>query len=59
MVEDKYPEDKHWPVVLALAKKHGFILKADKSTAMLATHEKQVEQYGEDGYRKIQDMNRK
>lgn len=53
-----YPADKHWNNVLALARKYGFILKADKSNAILATHKTQVEKYGEDGYNKIQKMNK-
>jgi hypothetical protein len=56
-MSEEYPEDKYWNVVLALAKKYGFILKADDSTAMLATHKIQMEKYGPMGYEKIQKMN--
>lgn len=53
-----YPADKYWGNVLALARKHGFILKADSNTAILATHKTQVEKYGVEGYNKIQNMNK-
>jgi cysteine synthase len=49
--------DQHWTEVLKLAEEYGFIVGASGGVAVLATHEVQKEQYGEDGYRRIQKMN--
>jgi len=49
--------DQHWTEVLKLAEEYGFIVQAAGGVAVLATHEVQKEQYGEDGYRRIQKMN--
>jgi len=51
--------DEHWEEVLKLAQKHGFIVQAFGGAAVLATHAAQKEQFGEDGYRQIQKMNRR
>lgn len=51
--------DAHWQEVLKLAEKHGFIIQAFGGVAVLATHAAQKEQFGEDGYRQIQKMNRR
>ena len=51
--------DQHWTEVLKLAEEYGFIVQAAGGVAVLATHEVQKEQYGEDGYRQIQKMNRR
>ena len=42
--------DSHWSEVMKLAEKYGFITFAYDGTAMLATHENQLEEYGEEEY---------
>lgn len=49
--------DKHWREVMELAKKHGFIVQAYGGTALLATHESQKNELGEERYKQIQEMN--
>ena len=46
--------DSHWAEVMKLAKKYGFITFAYGGTAMLATHENQLEEYGEEEYLRYQ-----
>lgn len=49
--------DKHWLEVMDMAEKHGFIIHSTGGVAILATHEVQKEQYGENGHKRIQKMN--
>lgn len=42
--------DKHWNEVMELAKKYGFIVGAYGGTATLATHDNQLEAFGEEEY---------
>lgn len=49
--------DKHWQEVLKLAEKHGFIIQAYGGVATLATHETQLNEFGEERYKQIQQMN--
>ncbi len=50
--------DKHWNEVMDLAKKYGFIIGAYGGTATLATHDNQLEAFGEEDYiRKQREMN--
>lgn len=42
--------DKHWNEVMELAKKYGFIIGAYGGTATLATHNNQLEVFGEEDY---------
>lgn len=50
--------DEHWQHdVMKLAEKYGFIIQAYGGTATLATHRNQLEQLGEAGYLRIQQMN--
>ena len=46
-----------WQEVMDLAQKYGFIIHAAGGTAILATHENQIEAYGEEEYKRIQKMN--
>ncbi len=54
---DKLDQDKHWKKVMNLAAKHGFIIQAYGGTAILATHENQLKEFGEERYEHIQEMN--
>lgn len=42
--------DSHWKEVMKLAEQYGFILQAYGGTAILATHENQLEAKGEEVY---------
>lgn len=42
--------DSHWSEVMKLSEKYGFIIFAYGGTAVLATHEEQLEVYGEEEY---------
>lgn len=42
--------DSHWNEVMELAKKYGFIIAAYGGTATLATHDNQLEVFGEEDY---------
>lgn len=42
--------DSHWNEVMELAKKYGFIVGAYGGTATLATHDNQLEAFGEEDY---------
>lgn len=42
--------DSHWNEVMDLAKKYGFIIGAYGGAATLATHENQLEAFGEEDY---------
>lgn len=42
--------DSHWKEVMNLAEKYGFICQAYAGTAILATHENQLETFKEDEY---------
>ena len=49
--------DKHWNEVMELAKKYGFIIAAYGGTATLATHDNQLQVFGEEDYlRKQREM---
>lgn len=47
--------DSHWKEVIDLAVKYGFICQAYGDTAVLATHENQIEAVGEEKYLKFRD----
>lgn len=49
--------DKHWKEVMNLASKYGFIIQAYGGVATLATHEVQKEKFGQEKYKRIQEMN--
>lgn len=49
--------DKHWKEVMDLAEKYGFIIQAYGGVATLATHEVQKEKFGQEKYKRIQEMN--
>lgn len=49
--------DKNWKEVMDLAEKYGFIIQAYGGVAMLATHQAQIEHYGQEKYEEIQKMN--
>ena len=49
--------DKHWKEVMDLARKYGFIIQAYGGVATLATHEVQKEEFSEEKYKRIQEMN--
>lgn len=42
--------DSHWNEVMELAKKYGFIIAAYGGTATLATHDNQLQVFGEEDY---------
>ena len=42
--------DSHWNEVMELAKKYGFVVGGYGGTATLATHEAQLEVFGEEDY---------
>lgn len=46
--------DSHWKEVMDLAVKYGFMTYAFGGTAILATHANQLQEYGEEEYRKFQ-----
>jgi len=46
--------DSHWNEVMDLAVKYGFITYAYGGTAILATHQNQLKEYGEEEYRRLQ-----
>ena len=49
--------DSHWDEVMELAKKYGFIIGAYGGTATLATHDNQLQVFGEEDYlRKQRDL---
>lgn len=49
--------DEHWREVMNLAEKYGFIVQCGSGAAVLATHENQIERYGQSGYKRIQFNN--
>lgn len=49
--------NKKWSEVMNLAKKYGFIIQAYGGTAVLATHEVQLKEFGKEKYEKIQAIN--
>lgn len=49
--------DRHWKEVMALAEKYGFLAQVCDGTALLITHQVQLEAYGERGYLAIQRQN--
>lgn len=42
--------DNHWTEVMKLAEQYGFICSAAGGTATLATHQNQLEAFGEEKY---------
>jgi len=48
---------EQWQEVMKLAEKYGFVIQAYGGTAILATRENQKEHYGDEEYRRIQNMN--
>ena len=49
--------DRHWKEVMDMAERYGFIAQSYAGTALLLTHQVQLESYGERGYLQIQKMN--
>lgn len=49
--------DSHWKEIMRMAQDYGFIVQAYGGTAVLATHQNQLEVYGEKEYLRIQSMN--
>ena len=48
-----------WDKVIRLAAENGFIIEAYGGTAIIASHEEQRREFGEDEFNRIQEMNRK
>ena len=42
--------DSHWEEVGKLAKKYGFVIESGNGVLVLATHQNQIEQFGEEEY---------
>lgn len=49
--------DEKWDEAMKIAKENGFIMQAFSGTAILITNENQIQKYGYEKYKKIQEMN--